>query len=171
MAFLSYVSGHMNLLSKDAFPLLPTKFENAATPSLIRIKFRLRFRLRYSGIKTIRRHTVKMFLKQSRWHSRWVLAGLRRQLSEYNSLTSNYSPHWLHFGPMREMTIEEMCDCAFLRVHMHMYVPVASHLTASTELLSGLGCGFSAFSVHATVAQLYLLNEPPESQPGVLSFM
>lgn len=52
MAFLSYVSGHMNLLSKDVFPLLPSKIENAATPSLIKIKCGLRFRLRYSGIKS-----------------------------------------------------------------------------------------------------------------------
>lgn len=153
MAFLSYVSGHMNLLSKDVFPLLPTKIENASTPSLIKIKFGLRFRLRNSGIKTIKRLTMKMFLKQSRWYSRLVLAGPRRQLSENDSLSSNYSPHWLHFSPMRETTIEEMCDCAFLCVCactcMFLWFPI---LLLPPSFFLGWGMGSQPF--------LYMIHWP-----------
>lgn len=133
MAFLSYVFRHLNLLSKDVFPLLPTKIENASAPSLIKIKFGLRFRLRHSGIKkTIKRLTMKMFLKQSRWYSRLIFIGPRRKLSENDSLSSNYSPHWLHFNPMGEMTTEEMCDCVFLCVHN-------AHVCS---------CGFPSYSSH-----------------------
>lgn len=130
--------------------LLSTKMENASTPSLLKIMFGLRFRLRNSGIKTIKRRTMKLFLKQSRWYSRLVLAGLRRQLSENDSLSSNYSPHWLHFSPMRETTIEEMCECALLCVCMHMYVHWASFWVGAWVL--------SHFYICYTLAQVYLLN-------------
>lgn len=167
----------MNLLTHNRLPLLPTKIENATIPSLIKIKFGLRFRLgiRYSWHKHQQRTKWRDFFKRVD-----VILNLPRQAWEVNTfrkgsqLLWNYSPNRLHFIPMRGPTIEEMCDCAcvcmIVRVCVIVHVCVIVRVCAracvlATELPSRVGPGSWAISVYWHIGSVIVAKLTPRVTP------
>lgn len=98
----------------------PTWIENVTIPSMIKIKFGLRFRLRgnCSCNKTkVSMSQVKIFFKQCSCYSiclgrTWEVNSSRKE----SPFLPNYSPNLLHFSLVRGLNMEEMHDFEFICV-------------------------------------------------------